>query len=140
MTATYNQAVDDILDVFKTAWDTTTWKALYPNVGGSLPDDETDPWARVTLQHTDGGQASLTGGLGTTRWGRTGILTVQIFVPTGEGLSEARSLAKIVTDGFEGTSTTNGVWFRNARINEVGPDGDWFQTNVLIDFIYDEVK
>lgn len=140
MTATYAQAVDDILGLFKVAWDTTGYTAIYTNVAGDTPDDEEDPWARVTIQHTDGGQGSLTGGLGTTRWTRFGILTVQLFVPSGEGLSEAHTLGKLVTDAFEGVSTTNGVWFRNVRINEIGPDGEWYQVNVLVDFTYDEVK
>lgn len=139
MTATYAQAVDDILGVFKTAWDTTGWIALYTNVKGDTPSGE-DPWARVNLQHTGGGQASLTGGLGTTRWGREGFLTVQVFAPAGEGLSGAHTLAKIISDAFEGTSTVNGVWFRNVRVNEVGEDGDWYQVNVVIDFEYDEIK
>jgi len=139
MTATYAQAVDDILGVFKAAWDPTSHTALYTNVKGEVPSGE-DPWARVNLQHTGGNQASLTGGLGTTRWARMGFLAVQIFVPIGEGLSEAHALAKIISDAFEGASTANGVWFRNVRVNEVGPDGDWYQVNVVVDFEYDEVK
>jgi len=141
MTATYAQATDDILGVFKTAWDTTGWDAVYTNVATpQKPPTGSDPWARVTLQHVTGNQASLTGGLGTARYSRAGILTIQIFTPAGEGLLEAHNLAKIITDAFEGTATANGVWFRNARVNEIGPDGDWYQVNVLIDFTYDEVK
>ena len=140
MTATYKQAVDDILGLFKTAWDTTSYIAIYPNVGGEVPSNVENPWARATVQHIDGGQASLSGGLGTQRWERSGIFTVQIFVPSGEGLSEAHILGKLITDIFEGVSTTNGVWFKNVRINEIGPDGEWYNLNVLIDFTYDEVK
>ena len=139
MTATFAQATDDILGIFKDAWDPTTYEAIYTNIAGEVPTG-TDPWARATLQHVGGGQASLTGGLGTTRWNRTGFLTVQVFVPIGEGLSGAHNLAKIIADAFEGASTPNGVWFRNVRVNEVGPDGDWYQVNVVVDFEYDEVK
>jgi hypothetical protein len=87
-----------------------------------------------------GNQASLANDGGRRRWERTGLVTVQIFVPAGEGLSEAYSLAKTVADAYEGTTTASGVWFRNVRVNEVGADGAWFQVNALIEFIYDEIK
>ncbi len=140
MSGTYNEGNIDILTLFKTAWDTTGFTALYPNVPGEPPKAQV-PWARVTLQHTGGGQGSLSGALGTKKWDRNGVLIVQVFVPNGEGLSQAYSLAKIVTDAYEGVSSPlRGVWFRNARINEVGPDGEWFQVNALVDFMYDEIK
>lgn len=139
MSATFAEANDSILKLFKDAWDLTTWSVDYENVSGELPTG-TDPWARVTLRHFGGRNSSLAGALGTQRFDRSGTLAVQIFVPTGEGLSEAFALAKIVADAYEGQSTTNGVWFRNVRVNEIGPDGDWFQVNVLVDFTYDEIK
>ena len=140
MTATFDQANIDILTIFKTAWDATGFKALYENVAGEPPTTPS-PWARIVLRHTGGNQGSLSGALGTQRWDRNGVLIVQVFVPNGEGLSQAYSLAKIVLDAYEGVSSPlRGVWFRNARINEVGPDGEWFQVNILIDFQYDEIK
>jgi hypothetical protein len=135
---THKEAIDVMLGMFKTVWDGTGWVALYPNVAGDIPTG-TDPWARVNIQHTDEEQASLSGGLGTSRYMREGGLAVQVFTRTGEGLSTGHSLAKIVQDAFEG-QTSSGIWFRNVRVNEIGPDGDWYQINVLIDFIYDEIK
>lgn len=139
MSATYAEAVDSILGLFKTAWDVPGHVALYENIAGDVPSGVA-PWARVSLRHLAGNNSSLSGALGVQRYDRAGLLTVQIFVPVGEGLSEAHTLAKIVTDAYEGVATTNGVWFRNSRVNEIGPDGDWFQINVIIDFIYDEIK
>ncbi len=63
-----------------------------------------------------------------------------MFATAGEGLELAYSLAETVVSAFEGTTTERGVEFRNTRLNEIGPDGDWFQINVLADFTYDEVK
>lgn len=140
MTASYGTAVDDILTVFKTAWDTTGYVALYENIGGTLPSGNSDPWARLTVRHNAGNLVSLTGGLSTQRYVREGTLFVQIFVPSGESLSEAYSLAELVSTAYEGETTPNGVWFKNVRVNEVGPDGHWFQVNLLIDFTYDEIK
>ncbi len=139
MSATYAEAVDVILGLFKTVWDTSGHIALYENVAGDIPT-AVAPWARVTLRNVDGRQGSLAGALGVQRFDRDGLLTVQIFVPAGEGLSEAHTLSKIVADAYEGVAGDNGIWFRNVRVNEIGPDGDWFQTNVLVDFTYDEIK
>lgn len=139
MSATYAEAYDAVLLLWKAAWDTTGYTALYENVGGKVPTGTT-PWARVSMQQAIGQNASLSGALGTQRYERSGILFTQIFIPIGKGLSEGHALSKIVADAFEGQATSNGVWFRNTRINEVGVDGDWYQINVLTDFIYDEVK
>lgn len=140
MSADFATATNEILDLFHAVWNPLGHVAIYENTGGAIPTGSSDPWARVSLRHATGNQASLRGDAGTTRWDRGGILTVQIFVPTGEGLSEAYTLAKVVADAYEGTSTPSAVWFRNVRVNEVGPDGEWFQVNVLIDFTYDEIK
>ncbi len=141
MSLTPDAAYDEILTFFKDVWDATTWLALYENVPGDKPEaGSLDPWARVQVRTVTGNQASLSGDLGTLRWDRGGNVIIQIFVPLGEGLSEAKQLVKIVLDAYEGVTTPNGVWFRNARQNEVGSDGVWHQTNVIVDFTYDEIK
>ena len=140
--ATFNEANNEILAAFKAAWDTTGFVVAYENVKSqdTVPPSGSAPWARVTLRHTFGDQASLASVGGVRRWRRDGLVTVQIFIPLGEGLSEGYSLAKTVVDAFEGTATASSVWFRNVRVNEVGSDGEWYQVNVLADFTYDEVK
>lgn len=139
MTATYAQARSEMFALLKAAWDPTTFKMVWPDKPDAKPSGRT-PWARTTLRHNLGGQATLANHAGVSRFRREGILTVQIFTPSGEGLSRAYDLAKIIADALEGASTSRGVWFRNTRLNEVGPDGDWFQLNVTTDFIYDEIK
>jgi len=143
MSLTRREAITEILALFKTVWDTTGHGARvkYDNVGkSSLPPSGTDPWARVALRHTTAGQASLSGSLGTQRFERKGVLAIQIFEPSGKGLSGATDLPKIVQDAYEGVRTANGVWFRDVVVNEIGVSGDFFQTNVVALFEYDEVK
>lgn len=138
MTATFAEAQSDILSLFKAAWDTTGFIALYPNVADAIPET-TDPWCRVSLQTQTGGQRAF-GDRGIARFGRDGIFVAQIFIPKGEGLSQGYDLAKVVADAYDGIASPLGTWFRNGRINEVGPDGEWFQINFLVDFEYDELK
>lgn len=143
MSLTRKEAVDEICAVFKTAWDTTGHgsRVKYDNVGNtSVPPSGQDPWARVAIRHATSAQASLSGTVGSRRFRRTGVLTVQVFEPAGQGLSGTTDLPKIVQDAFEGVSTPGGVWFRDVAINEIGPDKSYFQTNVVAFFEYDEIK
>ncbi len=140
MTATFDQANNEILALFKTAWDTTGFIALYENLEGAKPITQV-AHAKVTVRYGKGGQVSLANGAGNKRFERNGILTVQIFIPNGQGLSQGYTLGKTVTDAFEGKSTSPGnVWFRNVHLKPIGPDGEWYQLNAIVEFLYDEVK
>lgn len=139
MSADFDTANDEILTLFKTAWDTTGHPALYENLAGEPPTTPV-PWARISLRHGTGGQTALSGADGTRRYDRIGILTVQIFIANGKGLSEGYTLGKIVVDAFEGKTTPSQVWFRDVVNKEIGPDGEWFQFNVTAEFVYDEIK
>lgn len=142
MSLTRREAINEILTLFKTVWEATQDASLvkYDNVANdNVPPSTQVPWARVKVRHTTAGQASLTGALGTQRFERKGILTIQIFQPAGKGLSGATDLPKIVQDAYEGVET-NGVWFRDVVANEIGPNGDFYQTNIVALFEYDEIK
>lgn len=149
MTATVFQARDEILSLFKAAWDAGAESAgvlvLYADSKADIPtgmdaDNNPLPWARVTVQHIGSLQGSLAGSHGTRRWTRNGIVTVQIFTAFGTGLSLSDKLAMIALGAFEGKETASHVWFRNVRPEEIGQDGVWFQTNVIAEFTYDEVR
>jgi len=125
---------------------TTLWNAQTPPVPLLLYDDRhrdlptNAPYARITMRHNVMDQRTL-GNSGNRRFRRFGVITVQVFTLSNKGLATADVFAKVALDAFEGQSTApTEIHFRNARINEVGEDGPWFQTNVLVDFDYDEIK
>lgn len=148
MPATFETARDEILAAFKTRWDLdsgahnggTVPAVRYEGteLAGLPPHDA--PWAKVTIRHTLGSQASLASDVGLRRFEKLGIATVQVFAPLekASGLVQAERLAMVAKKAFEGRSTAGGVWFRNTRIVEVGVDGPWFQMNVIAEFSYDE--
>ncbi len=138
MNHTFEQARDIMTSMVKTAWDTTTYTLIYDDLPGNIPTTS-NPWARLTIRHNQSQQASLAGDGGTKRFRRQGVLMVQIFATSGKGLLSSDILSKVIVDAFEGKSS-NGIWFRNVSMNEVGQDGHWFQTNVSVDFEYDEIK
>lgn len=150
MTATFPIARNEILGVFRMAWEANS-----PAVnGGTAPvvDYEglaftpppTAAWARPVVRHTVGRQATLAGdpSFPLRRFEKRGIVTVQVFQPLtkGGGLVLVQSLAEVAKAAFEGVNTTpSNIWFQNVTINEVGSDGPWFQMNVVASFRYDEL-
>lgn len=138
MSLTYKQANDDILALLKAAWDTTGHKMFWEGVRDQRETDQL-PWATVVVRHATGQQDTL-GGIGNRQFVRLGTMVVSIYTPSSSGLSEGYNLAKVVADAYEGVSSPNGVWFRNVRVNELGREGTFFQTNVVVDFEYYETK
>lgn len=134
----FEQAVDDMQAMVLAAWTPTGHKIFWEAVEADRETDDT-AWAVSTIRHVTGRQETL-GGIGNRAFQRTGIIFLQIFTRVGNGLHESYQLAKVMADGFEGKSSPNGVWFRNVRINEVGKDGTFSQTNVTIEFQYNERK
>lgn len=135
---TPEEAVDAILDIFKAAWDPTTFPAVYSDKPGKAPETE-GVWARATVQHATGDQTSLAGETGTRRFTETGTVTVQVFAPLGDGRTEGYRASRIVRDAYRDARHPN-VWFRNARIVEASDNGAFTQTNVLATFSYDSVR
>lgn len=138
------QARNEIFGQFRTTWladgASSGVPVMYPDLGDQQPPT-TGAWVRINIKHLSGGQSSLAGAVGTRMFTHGGFITVQIFTVFGEGQTQADALTVIVKRAFEGVTTSPGrVMFRNVRVNEVGQDGQWFQTNVIADFEYDEVK
>lgn len=141
--SSFSDARNAVMDKFTTAWNAQADPPvlLYEDV--HTEDDRPtgdSPWAWVQMRHLTGDQATL-GEVGNRRFERRGLITVEIYVPAGLGLTTADDLSKVAQDAFEGQETApDAVLFRNVRMNEVGRNGPWFQVNVLAEFDYQEVK
>lgn len=144
--ATRAEARDEILDHFTTKWDAGTPPIpllLYDDKARGLPADA--PYARITIKHNISPQVTIgatvaKGGNG-VRFRRFGIVMVQVFAISGDGLTSADVLVDLALDAFEGESTgLDRIEFRNVTANEIGQDGPWFQTNIIAEFSYDRVK
>lgn len=146
---TVGQAREEILSLFKAAWDAGDESdgvlVLYDNDSRDPPaaqatDLAATPFARVSVRHSDGGQSSLADESGIRRFARSGTIFVQVFTGRGIGLALSDALVATAIGAFEGERTAGGVWFRNVRAQEIGPDGAWHQVNVLAEFEYDELR
>ena len=132
----YTDARDAIYGIFHAVWD-DSWPVAWGDLPATPPSNDT-AWARVRLQHTNGGQSTLCGESGSRRFARRGIVTISIFVPVGGGQTKAYELAQMVANAYEDARLD--VWFRNTRIREMGASGAFEQVDVLSDFHYDEVR
>jgi len=139
-------ARDEMLLHFTTKWNAGTPPIpllLYDDKARDLPDNA--PYARITIKHNESPQVTIgatvvKGGDG-VRFRRLGIVTVQVFTVSGDGLTSSDVLVDLALDAFEGEKTgLDRIEFRNARANEIGQDGPWFQTNIIAEFVYDRVK
>ena len=139
MAATQETATDEILALFKGVWDLTSLIAVYENVKGAVPTSQ-DAWTRPSIRHGAPGPQSLTGANATSLYSRKGVFTVSLFIPNGHGLTLGYTLGKSILDAYDGKKTASGVWFRNGRNVEVGPSGEWYMFNVIVEFEYDEIK
>jgi hypothetical protein len=107
---------------------------------GPIPPNQLVPWLRLQVRHTTGRATTIGNHEGVKRHTRSGIFTIQVFVPFGGSLTEAEERAILVAHALEDKTKDRSVMLRNVRINEIGSDGHWYQTNVLADFEYDEVR
>lgn len=149
MAATITTARDEMLSAFIDTWgadpSSSSVQVLYENVPGEPPTEvdpatgKLPPYVRVSVRHFTGGQTTLSGAVGTRTFRRDGLVTIQIFTPTGDGFVMSDTLVPIAKRAYEGKATASGIWFRNVRNTEVGTSGAWFQTNILADFTYDEI-
>jgi len=134
----YQQAQDIMFGIFKTAWDSTGLNAYYQEVREPIPQNE-NSWASVFLGGIDSRQSALSNDLGNRKFTRFSTLIIQIFVHHGKGLQTVNNLVKLITDAFEGISAT-GVFVRNTEVSSSKRDGSFIQTNLTINFSYDEIK
>ena len=146
---TFSQARDEIQALFQSAWNAnspalnggTAPRVEWDGVSDGTSRDPAKPYAAVFVRHSGSSQATL-GRVGQRRFNRRGLVVVQVYTPINNrvGLSLAESFAIIARNAYEGVGTSSGIWFRNTRINEIGPDKSWYRMDVLSEFEYDELK
>lgn len=136
MTLTYEQATDEMKTLFWAVWEPTGHNVHWDSKHEDR-DPNQDPWCEFYVRHGPGRQITMGR---PAQFQRRGTIVASIYIPGGNGLSESYQLAKVAADAFEGKSSPGGVWFRNVTINEIGMDGNFFQTSMLAEFEYCETK
>lgn len=138
------QAYTDTMQKLATKWATTGLPIKYSNIPldaamQTAIDTGDTAWARVTYKPNLRDQTSLASS-GNAKYTAQGIVIVDIFTPTGDGGTLARTLYSLVETAWEGVSTPNGVWYRNVRTSDEGQDGHYWHTQTIAEWSYDEVR
>ena len=69
-----------------------------------------------------------------------GIIDIGIFVPQGQGTKNAKDLADIAAEIFRNwQDTTNKIRCRSPYLTQIGEEEGWFQVNVTVPYIRDEL-
>ena len=131
----------DAREALTQAW-TTGWAGATPVVFANEElDPPAAPWVRFSVLHQTGQQETL-GGEGNRRFLRSGIVSIQVFVPSGQGgLRNSDALVHTARAIFEGKNfSLNTLRCTNASVREIGEAEGFYQTNIEIDFNYEETK
>ena len=116
MSLTPIEARDEIQKAFNDAWqagdpsegiNSSLYSVDYQDIAFTVPAT-TVPWARVQIKNNDSNQASM-GESGNRLFTRTGIVTVSLFTPLGDGLKLMYKLVKIVM-GLALEAPHTGTW------------------------------
>lgn len=133
-------ARETIYQRFATQWGATT---AYVFDNEKFEPPVATSWVRVAVRHRNSTLEAIGGpGLGgLNTFQRTGVVSIQVFVPLDSGLRGADTLAQQARAIFEGTTlASNSIRFTNSDVFEAGPSNGWFLVTVLVQFQYDERK
>lgn len=111
---------------------------LQQYISGQLDDSVgIQPWARVTIRPNVRAQKTMAGP-GNRLYTRNGILFVEIFTPTGDGMQLGNQLCELVQNAFEGIYDSNSVWYPQTRINVNGIEGLWSRMTITVEWESEE--
>ena len=151
MTATYSEAVDAMFALFNAAWTAgaaaivgTVPEIRWQGVEGPNKPPANGYWCMVGVQTVAEPQSTFKTGvepLENRRYTAIGFLVVQLFCPMSDAQSayKGRLLAELARNAFRGQETSNGVWFRNGRIEPLPPEENAHRFNIIVEYQYDDI-
>lgn len=133
---TYSEALIAMESYFETFWDSRTPILFGTDDPTDIPED--GAFVRFNIRHTLGSQVSM-GSPDANIFRNFGLITIQLFNRESNRGINIKALTNSVLDRYQGL-VDSGVNYYNVRPNEVGNDGNGFyQTNVIIEFYYDNI-
>ena len=151
MSLTYDQAVDEMFALFRTAWNANTAAIVgtVPEVRWQGVESKVVPivdgyWCRISTQNLGEKQTTFKSAIAqdtNRRYTSKGLLFVQIFCPMSDSdsMSKGRQLGEVAKKAFRGKATPAAVWFRNARVNDLPPEDDMYRFNMVVEYEYDDI-
>lgn len=147
MTTNYTDAIDSMFSLFKTEWDVFSLSLLgyapdirWPGVEEPEKPDCGKYFSRISQQTVNESQSTLADDSSIQRYTCDGLLFVQIFAPRSDSQSmeNMRALAMSTKNVFRKHTDSGNIWFRNSRIEELPPEENFYNFNVVAEYQYDE--
>ena len=134
-----DEAQDIAVRRFRDNWTgTPLTNVLVVGQDNSTVNGGQDPWVRISVQETGGGQQSL-GAPTERKYRREFSVFVQIYTLAASGVKGGSVLAAEARRIYEGLSF-DGLDFQNARIFPQVPEEKWLVTLVEAEGEFDEIK
>jgi hypothetical protein len=143
---TYDTAYTIITEHF-----TARWTALTPAIVGSVPELRfmdvekaaipAGTFARFVMDPVSSPQASLRNGEFGQRYENNGIIIIQLLVwkANVQAAEQQRKLGTMCQNIFRDPAFPGCFIFTNIRVNKLTAEADYFRTNVLVDYQFDEL-
>ena len=145
----YVEATNEICKRFDEYWQANAAgivgyvpEVRFPRIVYPTPINPAVHWARLSIQSVMAQQSAFCGyGNGAKKYEESGLVFVQLFGPRNEveAAEQQDKFAQIARAAFRGISLPGKVWFRNARINNVGDEDQMIRLNVVADYYYNEI-
>lgn len=94
-------------------------------------------WVRLNIRSGDAHQVSA-GKTGNRVFRHPGVVIVEIYAVVGTGDSLTHAIADDIADALRGVTVSGVRLYATSPPQSVGPDGAWWQSNIVTRFEYDQ--
>nr|BDD45288.1 hypothetical protein 10 [bacterium] len=116
------------------------WESQYPGIPISWQNVPFEPVGSYISLHLMHGESFLVG-LGKVRTFRTtGVISIDIHVPTSQGLGEVNKYADYIVSTFRGTAFDGIICRGRSTKKNLGRTDGYYRTNISIPFYADELE
>jgi hypothetical protein len=96
-------------------------------------------WASIDVRLATGGQDSL-GAVGQRKFTRGGVVVVQVSTANGHATSLNDDTAQAALGLLDGVRVAADLWTDGGRVVTVGPDGEWYVQNAVVNVQFEETR
>lgn len=111
----------------------------YPGVIDDSPPEGNVYWARWSNSIAVQDQMTHRSG-NIRRYHTRGNIFIQVFAPirhANQSLDKCGKLAMLARDAYRGKRSTGGITYHYCRVQNIDPDGKFYQRNAVIEYRYD---
>ena len=113
--------------------------AIYDDTAKRVPEDGSVKWVRISIKHGNGSRSSLGRKDGSGKHTISGVVFIEVYTPRENGLQASDIISAAFADSLRNFSDSD-IWIGDVSENEMGEDGNWFRSDVVVEFSYDLIR